>query len=181
MPMPTLPVLLAAALLTFTLPTIAEAGKLAQGFKGRPFNEIAAADFAAPADNCAKGAGNATDPLWVCQQNIGGVENTVHYLHEQGVFWGYMIQTREQNGLSTWEVCTKMMDVYEAAYGDGRWLSEYRTAPLDQKFWTDGSVRAMFSHEPINNKCQLLVYDNQLMKLVENRRKIAASKAVNDL
>lgn len=157
----------------------AHAGKLAEGFRGKAFAPIAAENFPKPADTCR--AGDRKDVIWSCDYAIGDVPVTVHYAYNSGIFWGYTVFADAPTTADSYNVCSTLLTVYDAAYGAGKPLNKYQTARLDQKYWTDGAVYATFNYNEIAGWCELLVFDTSLFDLVKRIAKDEAGKAVGDL
>lgn len=166
------------ALLTLLTPPV-HAGKLAEGFRGKPFAEITVEEFTKPADTCTPGTRQGV--LWSCSYTIGDHPVTVQYNYSSGVFYSYTILTVGSDVVQAYSLCRDMLDIYQAAYGTAKPLNRYQTGPLDPKYWLDGNVQATFNYNQVGANCELLVYDTILLDIVKQRGKADAAKAVGDL
>lgn len=164
-------------LTTLTLPV--HAGKLAEGFRGKPFAEIPVEEFTKPVDACQPGTREGV--LWSCPYTIGEHAVTVQYNYNAGVFYSYTILAVGSDVVQAYSLCRDMLDIYQAAYGTAKPLNKYEAGPLDPKYWVDGNVQAAFTYNQVRANCELLVYDTVLLDLVKQRGKANAAKAVGDL
>lgn len=155
------------------------AGKLAGGFRGKPFEEIPADQFQKPLDSCREG--DREGVIWTCDTTIAEQPVLVRYMHASGVYWGYALVTTGSDLVGAYALCQKMLAVYEAAYGTADFLDKYRTGTLDRRYWVDGTTYATFEYKQTYGWCELMVFDTALYDLVKRRIQKDAAKGVDDL
>lgn len=148
----------------------AEAGKLAEGFRGVPYGPASVLDVP-PGENCA--ANTESGVRWNCQVRLGEANVEVAYMVQEGLFFGLVIHA-EGYGNST-----AFFDVLVAGYGAGAPANTYDETKLADRRWLDGNVVGSWDYNKYSDKARFIVYDQTLMakiKAIEaDRAKAAAS------
>ena len=116
----------------------AEAGKLAEGFRGIPYGpfelEAFEARIEAFGDICMGRS---------CDTNVGEVPVTVTYVAEHRIFYGFALSTKGNN-------CYALLRVLEAAYGPAE---DIYLDGAPYKRWIDGDGIGGFSHNKYKETC----------------------------
>jgi len=149
-------------LIAFALSLIlpAQAGKLADGFRGLPFGDASVvADK--PLDDCQPGGLDGL--LWVCTSTIGSTPVSVSYMGSDGLFSGVYITAEGSQHRAP------LLAVLQGAWGDG----------LDgghriDRLWRDGSVLATYKHNKYSGQTTVVLFDQ---KVSEKQKKMAAARA----
>ena len=154
------------SLVLLALPT-AEAGKLAEGFRGRPFGD-AAWLATAPMEGCQK----APEPTvaWLCPTTIGTVPVCAAYLVDEGVFMGVFIQAKG------WAEKVELLATLKAAWGPGK-----DAAPRLEGFWIDGDVLAGMDYNRYSDGIQVTISSKAAEDLVKRRKAARVAGAAGDL
>ena len=157
----------------FILTLAADAGKLADGFRGIPFGPAAVMDTA-PLPGCRPDS----EPgfKWACATEVGGVPVTVSYGVEHGLYYATAIWFK----LGYTEAAT-FRGVLTAAYGKGAPAKDYMRDGMDDWVWRDGSVSARFTYNQFSHLVSFFIMDIDLYKQVEAAKAIEAKQAIGDL
>jgi len=138
-----------SVLLMLTLLSVeAEAGKLADGFRGQSWGEVDLKSLVAPG-SCHPSAEAAVGR--VCQQDFGGASIEVAYMIEGGLFYGVFAVG------STFADCHGLFQVLEAGYGRGKPKIASMDSWGDDRFWFDGPVAASWNYNQFSNRCSFTV------------------------
>lgn len=150
---------------------IAQAGKMAEGFRGLPWGEQE--PFAAPGDRCVSYPEEAV--IWRCEQTIGDVPVEIAYVYEHKMLTGVLIYS---DGFTN---CTALIDVMTAAYGESTPTSKYATGRMDDRHWRDTGVFGSWEWNKYSGKCQAGIIHIESLTRVDEIKKKKAVKGVDDL
>lgn len=155
------------ALLGLLAPTIAAAGKLAEGFRGVPFGPAAILDEP-PLPACA--ADPEPGVRWQCSTTIANVPVQVNYMVDEGLYHAILMQSKGAQNLAQLEAALI------AAWGKGQ-DGGYRM----DRFWQDGTTMASISHNSYSYAITVLLQDRAVTTQVEASKALRAAQAVDDL
>lgn len=148
----------------------AEAGKMAEGFRGLPYGPATVLDTA-PGENCA--ANTEASVRWSCQVRLGEANVEVAYMVQEGLFLGVVIHAEGHSN------ATAFFDVLVAGYGPGTPGNTYDTSRLADRRWQDGNVVGSWDYNKFSDKAQFVAFDQTLMTKIKaaesDRAKAAAS------
>lgn len=150
----------------------AHAGKLADGFRGIPYGDVAALSVA-PSENCS----HRPEPLveWYCQDKIGQAEVQIAYVVDRGLFFGVHITAKG------WRNADALLEVAKAAWGDGRPEHDWDDSWRADRLWSDGNVGAKFEYNQFSEASTMITVHMALKREIDGMAKAEAAKAVNDL
>jgi hypothetical protein len=126
----------------------AEAGKLADGFRGQGWGRYE--------DGKLKTSGSCVaspekDSAFVCQQQFGDASIEVAYMAEFQIFYGiFAVGTSFDN-------CSGFFDVLKAAYGEGSPKIKSMNKWGDERYWFDGNVGASWSYNQFSKQCNFTI------------------------
>jgi len=150
----------------------AQAGKLASGWKALPFGSDSVL-VKAPLPGCLA----STEPgiRWQCHDQIGGVNLALHYLSQEGLFWGVMVQCKG------FDECFTFREILNQAWGPGRPKRDFATDTMDDRVWIDQTVGASWDWNQFTNTGTVLLLDKNLFERVRAADRDAARKAAEAL
>ena len=158
--------------LLLALSSQAQAGKLAEGFRGVTFGFREA--FLAPEETgCTANPELAV--AWSCEHTIGDVSVSSAYLYQLSYITSVMVTAK---GFSD---CSKLIDTLEGAYGKSKPLKSYATGRMDARYWADGEMWATYEWNKYSSTCTLGILHNPSVKKVAELKKAEAGKAASDL
>jgi hypothetical protein len=156
-------------LLTLCFST-AHAGKLADGWRGRPFGP-ADEPIAAPGDACVSSP--EAGVRWRCSETIGTETVTVAYMAQEGIYSSVLITC---NGFSS---CSSVLDTLTAAWGKPFSVKEYGTLP--DRYWSDGLVIGAWSYNQFSHKGTALASHTEWFAAIKAKEAAKARSAADDL
>jgi hypothetical protein len=162
--------ILIAALLLASIP--AQAGKLAEGFRGIPFGD-AAPLATAPMDGCSPKPEPSVE--WNCSTTIGDVPVTVAYMVQEGLFTGVFIITEDFGNADT------LFKTLQAAWGKGRKTNDWQDGSLPDWSWSDGGVYGSFRYNEYSNKASVIAFDARLSAKADAIKAEKAKSGAGDL
>ena len=154
------------SLVLLALPT-AEAGKLAEGFRGRPFGD-AAWLATAPMEGCQK----APEPTvaWLCPTTIGKVPVSIAYMVDEGVYLGVYVQAKG------FQAKQDLLATLKGAWGPGM-----DGGPGLEGLWKDGDVFASFKYNRYSDDMALTIASEKANAEVKRRKAERVKSAAGDL
>jgi hypothetical protein len=153
------------------LSSAAHAGKLAEGLFGVKWGQTE--EFPAPMDGCKHKP--MKDAEWGCFKQIGDVRAEVVWGYEYGRV--YLVAL----GAVGYSQCSTLMDTLTSAWGESIPLKSYATDKMADRGWKDGDAFAHWTWNQFSQKCQVGVISIPDKKYVDEQRKKAAAKGVEDL
>jgi len=155
-----------------TLPLVASAGKLAEGYRGLSWG--AHETLPAPEDSSCR-----EDPEvgieWICEQTIGEIPVTTAYAYQDGLFYGLFLQAE------TFTHCDALMDTLTVAWGTSTPQKSYAEGKLDDRSWSDKGVYAGWTWNKYSSKCEVVVLHQASYDTVQANKKAKAAQGVDDL
>jgi len=158
---------LTTILLALLASDTAQAGKLAEGFRGLQFGDVAVLDQQ-PLPDCA--ANPEPGVRWSCNTTVASVPVRAHYMADEGLFHGVMLQAKGSQQLA------QLQAALTAAWGAGR-DGGYR---LD-RLWQDGDTVASLSHNRYSYAITVMMQDRAVAAQIEQAKAKRAQQAVDDL
>jgi hypothetical protein len=152
---------LPALALSLLLP--AQAGKLADGFRGLPFGDASVA-ATQPLDDCL--AGDVEGVLWLCTSTIGSSPVVVAYMGGDGLFTGVYITAQG------YEHRAPLLAAMQGAWGAG-----IEGGARIDRIWRDGTVIGSFKHNRYSGETAVAIYDTAVSKEQKARAAARARKA----
>lgn len=146
----------------------AEAGKLADGWRGRAWGD-AKSLVSAPDSSCVSNA--ETGVAWRCQETVAAVPVSVSYVVEENMYTGVVI------GCSGFTACRTLLDTLNAAWGTYR-TAQYASGALPDGTWRDGDVFASWKYNEFNGEGQVVAMHigfYKAMKAEQERKARAAA------
>ena len=156
----------------------AQAGKLAEGFRGLPFGPAAILENPPQPSGCTQGdaiSAQSSGMKWVCVVEINGVAVEVNYAVEEGYFYGVQI-TPPANFPAARDVFAALT----AAYGPCE-QSEAASGPLPDCRWVDGSSVATWTYNRFTDKSAVSIFSRAVFSEVDAARKAKANAAAQGL
>jgi hypothetical protein len=153
-----------------TLPSVASAGKLAEGIFGIPWGEKT--EFPAPFEDCVKDTSSITP--WECQREIDGIKFEVAFVWEMNLFYGAAIRSKDG-----YESCSRLQDMLEAAWGKSFPTSRYLTGKMDNRAWNDGRVSATWKYNTVTHHCDVFVFHLDMLDTIKAEKKKKAAEAAS--
>jgi hypothetical protein len=150
----------------------AEAGKLANGYRGQAWGEVAL-DSLATVGECSSSVESQVGRI--CRQDFASAEAEVAYMYDLGVFFGIYLVA---NGYSN---CSTIFEVLSAGYGRGRPKVASLDSWEDDRFWFDGPVGASWSYNRFSKQCTLTVSHTTLYERISAPSEAAAKSAAEGL
>jgi hypothetical protein len=156
-------------LLSLSIST-AHAGKLAAGWRGRPFG---------PSDTIATAPGDSCAPSpeagvrWRCSELVGGAPVIVSYMVEEDTFASVLISC---DGFSA---CSVVVETLGAAWG--RPFSTESYGMLPDRFWQDGGSIGSWSYNEFSKEGYAVAADTGLLGKVKAAKAARARSAADDL
>lgn len=145
----------------------AHAGKLADGFRDKPFGP-ASVIAEQPLEDCQSRPEKGV--RWLCNTTIADAPVSVAYMQEGDLFYGVMIKSQGYTSK------TVLLDTLQAAWGSGFDTPKY------EGLWKDGDVIASMEYNQFSKEITVVWYDNALMqKMAAERKAKAAEAAKGDL
>ncbi len=158
---------LTITLLALLASTTAQAGKLAEGFRGLQFGPATVLDQQ-PLPDCA--ANPEPGVRWSCNTTVADVPVRAHYMADEGLFHSVMLQAKGAQQLA------QLQAALAAAWGAGR-DGGYR---LD-RLWQDGDTVASLSHNGYSYAITVVMQDRAVSAQIEKAKAKRAKQAVGDL
>ena len=146
------------------------AGKLEDGWRGRPFGP-AQEPIAAPGDACVSSP--EAGVRWRCSETIGTETVTVAYMVQEGIYSSVLIAC---NGYSS---CSSVLDTLTAAWGKPFSVKEYGTLP--DRYWSDGLVVGAWSYNQFSDKGTALASHTEWFAAIKAKQAAKARTAADDL
>lgn len=159
-------------LFVMLLPATAEAGKLADGFRGVAYGDASAIDTP-PIEGCV--TAQEAGARWMCQTTIGDASVTVMYMVDEGLFTGIFVRSSGYTNASA------LFDSLRAAYGGGRKKNAYDSSSLPDWTWSDGSVIGAFEFNRFSNEATFLTVHLPSYDAAKKAKEDRAKRAVDDL
>ncbi len=150
--------------LTLSLILPAQAGKMAEGFRGVPFGD-ASVVATEPLDDCL--AGDVEGVLWLCTSTIGSSPVAVAYMGGDKLFTGVYITAQG------YEHRAPLLAAMQGAWGAG-----VEGGPRIDRLWRDGTVVGSFKHNRYSGETAVAIYDTVVSKEQKARAAARARKAV---
>lgn len=147
--------------------SVAQAGKLADGFRGLQFGPSTVLDQQ-PLPECA--AQPEPGVRWQCHTTIATVPVRVSYMQDEQLFHSVLIQADGAQNLA------QLQAALTAAWGAGQ-----DGGHRFDRLWVDGSRVASLSHNSYSYSIIVLVQDRAVVRQVEQSKARRAADAVNDL
>lgn len=154
----------------FAFPSIASAGKLAEGIFGIPWGEKT--EFAAPFEGCVANTSSITP--WECDREVNGVKFQVAFVWEMNMFYGAAIRSKDG-----YESCSRLQDMLEAAWGNSFPTSRYLTGKMDDRAWNDGRVSATWKYNTVTHHCDVFVFHLDMLGTIKAAKKKKAAEAAS--
>ena len=149
---------------------LAVAGKLEDGWRGRPFGPTGE-PIAAPGDACISSPESGV--RWRCSETIGTETVTVAYMVQEGIYSSVLI---ECNGFSS---CSSVLDTVTAAWGKPFSVKEYGTLP--DRYWSDGLVIGAWSYNQFSTKGTAIMSHTEWFAAIKAKEAAKARTAADDL
>lgn len=149
---------------------LAVAGKLEDGWRGRPFG-FADEPIAAPGDACISNPEPGV--RWRCSETIGTETVTVAYMVQEGIYSSVLI---ECHGFSS---CASVLDTVTAAWGKPFSVKEYGTLP--DRYWSDGLVVGAWSYNQFSDSGTALMSHTEWFAAIKAKQAAKARAAADDL
>jgi hypothetical protein len=149
----------------------AQAGRLNDGVAGVAWG--ARETFPAPMEGCAHKP--EPDAEWICQKKMGEASVRIGYTWKYGLVYGSVLEAR------SFLDCDTLRRVLKEAWGDGRAKSDYAKGPMDDWFWFDGPVAAVWSYNQFSKICSVTVIHRPSMELVQLKDQEAARSISNGI
>lgn len=158
-----------ASILTSTVllwPTVAQAGKLAEGLFGLKWGGMA--EFPAPTKGCVHNPEPGIE--WVCPKKIGQVNARASFAWKFETFYGGLITTQG------FQACTDLHHTLVAAWGP-----PVEPPQLSAQNWKDGDVVAGWEYNEYTHKCHVAIAHLDMITKVEDLEKKSAAMGADDL
>lgn len=156
----------------------AQAGKLAEGFRGIPFGPATVLENPPQPSGCRQGDAVSTQAKgvrWVCPVEINGVGVEANYAVEEGYYYGVQI-TPPANFAAARDVLAALT----AAYGTCE-QSQVASGPLPDCRWVDGSAVAAWTYNRFTERSSISIFDRAVFSEVDAARKAKANAAAQGL
>lgn len=148
----------------------AHAGKLADGWRGRPFGPASLL-----AEPPVPGRVSAPEPgvRWRCQEMVGAAPVTVAYMVDEDIFSSVMV------ACAGFADCQTLVDAVGAAWGKPFSIESYDSLP--ERFWQDGPVVGVWRYNQFSGSGVAMASDQTLYAEVKRRKAVRARSAADDL
>lgn len=154
----------------FIVSSLAFAGKLEAGWRGRPYGTLASLTEAPLAGaSCTSISRDDSGVWWMCSEKIGAEVYTVNYIVDQGYYLGILIECSSSTS------CDNLRMVLTAAWGTPRDKSD------SESWWADNTVAASWKINGFSHKGQVAVIHIPSMKAAEAKKTVNAARAAQDL
>jgi hypothetical protein len=160
-------------LVSLVLPATADAGKLAEGFRGVPFGPADPVLTAAPMEGCARDT--EIGVRWDCPTTIGGVAVHVAYIAQEGLFPSLVVYGSGYTDAAT------LFPVLKASYGEGSKLHDWDDSLLADWHWRDGDVVGMWDYNQFSDRFRFTMFDTAVMERVKQIQAEKAKSSTGDL
>jgi hypothetical protein len=150
----------------------AEAGKLAEGFRGVAYGPESAVTES-PLPECVRDVEDRV--RWQCDTTIGEAAVQVSYLVDEGMFYGVYMKAK---GYANAEA---LFTVIQEAYGKGMQRHDWDNDKLADRLWKDGSVYGSFDYNKYSGDAQFMMFDKRVKDQVETAKAERAKRSVDDL
>ena len=150
----------------------AQAGKLADGFRGHPFGDASFLEEP-PDDNCM--ANPETGVRWSCQTTIGDVPVSVAYMVMETLYVGVVITTEGYTNASN------LLTTLQQAYGPGRKTHDWDTDSMGDRLWADNNVFGSWEWNKYSAKAQMTIMARDVYLNAQELQKARTSAGINDL
>ena len=152
--------------------TEAQAGKLADGFRGLPFGDAAFLDQP-PHDGCATSPDESSK--WTCSTTIGKVPVVVNYVVMEGLYVGVQITTEGHTNAS------ELLSTLTQAYGRARRTHDWDDSSMGDRMWFDGVVVCSWNWNQYSDLAEVYIIDRDVYAEAEKRQSDRAAQGVGDL
>jgi hypothetical protein len=150
--------------------SVAHAGKLADGWRGRPYGPADALSVA-PGDACVSSP--EAGVRWRCTETIATEQVSVAYMAEEGIYSSVLITCK---GFSS---CQTVLDTLLAAWGRPFSVEEYGTLP--DRFWKDGPVIGAWSYNQFSTEGTAMASHLEYFQAIKAKQAAKARTAADDL
>lgn len=158
--------------LIFILAHDAHAGKLADGWRGRPWGDATSLATAPFPEGCV--ANPEPGVAWTCQEDVGGIVYPVAYMVSEGYYTGLVLHC---DGFAA---CASLQSVLVAAWGTCR-KDEYASGALPDCRWGDSGVFASWDFNRYSDKGTVVAIHVASFRAAEAKEKAKAAGAASGL
>jgi hypothetical protein len=152
------------------LVSIANAGKLQDGWRGHPYGDSAWLDKA-PFEGCKPHAEDGV--RWLCDEIVGGQPVAVAYMVAEGFYTGIVLRC---NG---YVLCKTVLETLGAAWGRPFSIEEYGSLP--ERFWRDGTAMGSWDYNQFSEIGTATTFDSVIHERVDAIKAAKAKSAAGDL
>ena len=152
------------------LSALAVAGKLADGWRGRPFGP---AETIADPPGASCVANPAAGVRWRCDERVGDAPVRVSYQVDEGTFLSVLITCEG------YTACSTVLDTLSAAWGPPH--TKHENEVLSLRFWSDGASVGGWQYDQLSKSGVAVAHDTEVTAKVKAAKAARARAAAEEL